>query len=81
MSSVPGYATRRSVSPREIAWGGVPLEILPGGIILDGTNGIDGDVLPVRIVDVLQDSLRVDHQTSDFGFTAFHIQLIPAGEA
>lgn len=42
MSSVPGYATRRSVSPREIAWGGVPLEILPGGIILDGTNGIDG---------------------------------------
>lgn len=50
-------------------------------VVPDGTNGIDGDVLPVRIVDMLQDSLRVDHQTSDFGFTAFYIQLIPAGEA
>ena len=50
-------------------------------VVPDGTNGIDGDVLPVRIVDMLQDSLCVDHQTSDFGFTAFYIQLIPAGEA
>jgi len=42
MPKLPGYETLRSISPKEIAWGGVPLEFLPGGIILDGTNGIDG---------------------------------------
>lgn len=42
MGKLPGYETGRTITPREIGWGPDQLEILPGGIILDGATGIDG---------------------------------------
>lgn len=42
MSKTPGYETGRTITPREIAYGPNPLEIHVGGIVVDGTNGIDG---------------------------------------
>lgn len=38
---LPGYSAGRSVTPREISAGGLPLEFKPGGIIL-GSSAIDG---------------------------------------
>lgn len=42
MGKLPGYETGITATPREIAFGSSPLELHPGGIVVDGTTGIDG---------------------------------------
>jgi hypothetical protein len=42
MSQLPGYETGRTITPREIAFGSDNLEIFPGGVVINGTIGIDG---------------------------------------
>lgn len=39
---IPGYELGRTMTPREIAWGGTPLEYLAGGATFDSTASIDG---------------------------------------